>query len=138
MCSAGTRLWATTHQPLSTSSSGRFAKRLERRITSSVSVDGLCAILSANPRYALIGVLEWRELDGDWVVFCSASGALACVDVVGAALLGWLEDGPASAQDLTAKLCEAAGSLLPADADVGVADRLQHWEQAGWVEPLDG
>lgn len=94
--------------------------------------------MSARCRYTLLGALEWREVDGTWVVLCCASGALQTVDAVGAALLSLLEEGPASAEDLTSRLAQAAGSQLPIDANAGVAERLQHWHLAGWVELVDG
>lgn len=87
--------------------------------------------------YALVGELNWHEIDGDWVVFCHASGALQCVDAVGAALMLCLEDGPASIGELTAQVALAAGASLPEDSMVGVAEYVRRWQHDGWLEPVD-
>lgn len=84
-------------------------------------------------RYALSGSLRWRLLDGVWLVHCSGSGATLAADMVDAALLEWLGDGPASAADLTSRLGLASQAELPLDTAQGVEFRLLTWLQQGWV-----
>lgn len=87
--------------------------------------------------YALTGVLRWRQLDGQWLVHCSASGATLHADPVDAALLEWLSDGPATVTDLAARLAAATDAALPDGTNVGIDARLQAWLQQGWVDLMD-
>jgi len=93
--------------------------------------------VSQQVHYALSGPLRWRNLDGQWLVHCCASGATMVADPVDAALLEWLGDGPASAADLALRLEVASGAQMPPDSQQGIDERLQAWLQHGWVDVMD-
>jgi hypothetical protein len=99
-----------------------------------VAVDGM----SLDQRYVLTGALWWRNLDGQWLVHFSASGATLTADAVDAALLEWLSDGPTTGKGLASRLAAASGTELPSDTDKGIDARLQAWLQHGWVDLMDG
>lgn len=73
------------------------------------------------PLYRLRGSLDWRELDGEWVVCAQPSCSLFQLDALGAAVLGLLEAGPQHRQGLLASLAEATGT---AEADAAGTSAL--------------
>jgi hypothetical protein len=87
----------------------------------------------SRPRYRLSGRLCWRQLDAEWLVFNSATGALRHADVVDAAVFTLLEAGAATAEELSVTLAAEIGQELPQTHRDGLSDLLDQLELAGFL-----
>ena len=90
----------------------------------------------AGARYFLSGPLRWCEIDGDWVVYCIATGSLRQADAPTAAVLATLEDGPASAGTIAQRITDATEAPLDEDVLLGIAGLLEDLQRTGFVEGL--
>lgn len=84
-------------------------------------------------RYRLSGPLRWRRLDGEWLVYSTATGALRHADAVDAAVFVLLEAGAATAEGLSAALAAETGQTLSAAHRDGLSDLLDQLELAGFL-----
>lgn len=84
--------------------------------------------------YTLAGPLRWCELDGDWVVFCAATGALHCTDKPTAALLALLEDAPATAAEIAQRFASLTEVEISDGVAAGIGDLLDELQRTGFVE----
>ena len=90
----------------------------------------------ADASHVLSGPLRWCEIDGDWVVFCTASGSLRQADAPTAAVLATLEQGPASATVIAQRIAEATETLMGEDVLRGIDELLDELQRTGFVEGL--
>lgn len=86
-------------------------------------------------RYGVSGALRWQEFDGNWVVFCTVTGALLAPDALTGAVLSLLESGPATAADLLQAVADATGLTASQDMADGMAVLLAELQRIGMVEP---
>ena len=87
--------------------------------------------------YCLLERLTWRELDGEWLVYQERTALVLTLQPVAAAVVGMLEDGPASSTNLAARLSNALD--LPAGVDVNavIDNVLTPLWRAGLVARVD-
>ena len=87
--------------------------------------------------YCLLEQLTWRELDGEWLVYQERTALVLTLEPVAAAVLGMLEDGPASCSNLASKLSKALD--LPSEVDVNavIDNVLTPLWRAGLVARVD-
>ena len=84
--------------------------------------------------YCLAGLLRWCEFDGDWVVYCTTTGALRHADKPTAAVLAMLEESPASAADVARRIA-AETEITPTDeVMLGIGDLLDELQRVGFLE----
>lgn len=87
------------------------------------------------PRFRLRGALQWRELDGEWVVRAEPLGSLYQLDAWAAAVLGLLEAGALSRAELLAQLADALGTAGADLLDTAGGDARAHGPAADPAEP---
>lgn len=75
----------------------------------------------------LLEPLRWRCLDGEWLVFGAASGALLRPDALGAAILSLLEESPLLLSAIVLRIAE--------DTEIAATPAL-HLRIAGIVDGL--
>lgn len=90
--------------------------------------------MQPSDRYALAGPLRWCEFDGEWVVFCTATGALRCTDQPTAAVLATLEEAPATAAAVAARIVAATEVAVSDEMMVGLVDLLDELQRTGFLE----
>lgn len=84
--------------------------------------------------YAPAGPFRWKEIDGEWVVFCSASGALQVADTVTAVVLASVECSPASVDRLVSEVASATGAATTEELRAGMSVLLDELERIGMVQ----
>ena len=87
-------------------------------------------------RYALLGDLKWRDLDGEWVIFSVKSGSLLQADAMTAALCSLLEHQAATAVELLGQIADSIE--MPPDAALldSIERALSALHDASFVEIL--
>lgn len=87
-------------------------------------------------RYVLTGPLRWQALDGEWLVYSTATAALRHADAVDAAVLALLESGPAAADDMAEALAAATDLPLDAQHRAGLTELLRQLADIGFLQAL--
>ena len=88
----------------------------------------------APQRYALLGDLLWRALDGEWVIFSVKTGSVLQADPLTAALCSLLETQPASASELLEHIATAIEMSPDAALMDGVERALVALQDGGFVQ----
>lgn len=84
--------------------------------------------------YVLTGPLRWCELDGDWVVYSTATGALRYADKSTAAVLASLEEGVSSAAAIAQRIAALTETDLSEGVELGIGELLDELQRTGFVE----
>lgn len=90
--------------------------------------------MQSSASYVLAGPLRWCDFEGDWVVFCTATGALRYTDQPTAAVLATLEEAPATAAEVAARIAAATGVTVSDEVMVGLGDLLDELQRTGFLE----
>ena len=93
--------------------------------------DRVEAPIEAGERWVLCGSWRHREWDGEHVIYSEASGNTHQVTAEGLAVLEALGQGPASAEDLVARL---GGDPSSGDAVIWMVGTLTTFARLGLVE----
>jgi hypothetical protein len=81
--------------------------------------------------------LTWRELDGEWLVYQERTALVLTLEPVAAAVVGMLEDGPASCSNLAARLGKALDLPSGVDVNAVTGNVLTPLWRAGLVARVD-
>ncbi len=85
-------------------------------------------------RFILAGPLRWREFDGEWVVFSTATGALRHLDTLTAAVLATVEEAPAPAATVAQQISAATEVALTDEMMSGIVALLDDLQRSGFLE----
>ena len=87
-------------------------------------------------RYGVAGPLRWQEFDGEWVVYCTTTGALQAADAVTAAVLSVIECAPASIDDVVSQVAASTGVASTPGLRAGMSVLLDELQRIGMVQAL--
>ena len=87
--------------------------------------------------YSLSSSLRWLLLDGEWVVFASAAGALLKADALTTAVCALLEEGPGSATSLADRVAQVMEVASNEALQSRITEVLDNLVNCGLVECLD-
>ncbi len=85
-------------------------------------------------RYELSGPLCWHALDGEWVVYSTATGSLQHLDSLSAVVLATLEDRAATAAEVIERLASETETALTGDVKAGVEAVLDRLQRNGFLQ----
>ncbi|OGB02041.1 MAG: hypothetical protein A3E25_10690 [Burkholderiales bacterium RIFCSPHIGHO2_12_FULL_69_20] len=86
------------------------------------------------PHFAIVAPLQWREIDGQWVVFRSDPPGLCEVDAFGAAVLNIIEEGPGTAPQVAGTLSRLTECAYTDELVQQVTEHLRWLASVGLVE----
>lgn len=85
-------------------------------------------------RYAAAGPLRWQEFDGEWVVYCTTTGALQAADALTAAVLSVIECSPSPVDDVVTQVSASTAVAPTPQMRAGMSKLLDELERVGMLQ----